>query len=355
MCWCAHYREGIMINYKDKVWKESPELIREYYDNIVKYELLCEEVQYILGKLIKKTGVEVASISSRSKTLESFCEKIHRKNYNKPFELITDFAGARIVFLYEKDRNEIEEAIEASFEIIEKVDKILDSEEDRFGYGALHYIVKLKDNHTGARYDEIKSFCCEIQVRTILQDAWSVVAHHLSYKQESDVPKHLRRKLNALSGLFETADDQFQYIRDARNNYRTQVTDAIEHNDIDILSQDIEVDSLLAFLKWKMPERKQDSASDIAELTSEIKQCGISSLGELQNVLNRTKEARSACEAAYPPYDPELSSDTTFSVVGEIRQALQFAYDDYFDTLHESFAESSRLEKSEFMHLVKNT
>jgi ppGpp synthetase/RelA/SpoT-type nucleotidyltranferase len=59
------------------------------------------------------------------------------------------------------------------------------------------------------RYDDLKKLVCEIQVRTVLQDAWAIIDHHLSYKQESDVPKILRRKLNSLAGLVETAHDQF--------------------------------------------------------------------------------------------------------------------------------------------------
>ncbi|EGR4177461.1 hypothetical protein DDN05_17355 [Vibrio cholerae] len=343
-----------MQNYKDKVWKESPELIRSYYENIESYKLLCQEVKYILEKSISVNGVDVASISSRSKSLDSFCEKIHRKHYKDPFKSITDFAGARVVFLYEKDRKVIEELIEQSFDIIEKVDKVEDYEVDRFGYGALHYIVKLKEIYVGERYDEIRNLYCEIQVRTILQDAWALVAHHLSYKQESDVPKHLRRKLNALSGLFETADDQFQHIRDAREQYQSEVTDAIGHSDAIVMSQDIELDSLIAFLKWAFPNRRLSDSTEISELVGEIKSLGINTLQQLQDILLQTEDARSACESAHPPYDSQ-GAHTTFSAVGETRQALEFIFDSFIDRFDEDFAEQTRNEKSEFLHLVKNT
>ncbi|HAS6798515.1 hypothetical protein BBM02_07890 [Vibrio parahaemolyticus] len=347
-----------MQNYKDKVWRESPETIKNYYENIERYKLLCEEVHYILKKMLSTKEIEVASISSRSKSLESFCEKIHRKHYGNPFESITDFAGARVVFLYEKDRGAIEELIEGTFDIVEKVDKVQDSEVDRFGYGALHYIVKLKTSHVGARYDEIRDHRCEIQVRTILQDAWALVAHHLSYKQESDVPKHLRRKLNALSGLFETADDQFQHIRDAREAYQSQVATGIDHSDELIMSQDIELDSLLAFLKLKFPTRPLDSTSDVSEFVEEVRTLGVTNLQQLQDILDRTELARQACEAAYPPYDPDEDVDTVYTAVGETRQALEFVFDEYIDRLADlsvEFAATTRNRKNEFAHLVKNT
>ncbi|MEZ8349213.1 GTP pyrophosphokinase [Vibrio splendidus] len=344
-----------MQNYKDKVWRDSPETIRSYYENIEKYKLLCEEIHYILNKNLSLGEVEVASISSRTKSLDSFCEKIHRKHYKDPFESITDFAGVRVVFLYEQDRELIEQVIEKSFDIVEKVDKVQDSEVDRFGYGALHYIVKLNKNYAGERYEDIRDYRCEIQVRTILQDAWALVAHHLSYKQESDVPKHLRRKLNALSGLFETADDQFQHIREAREEYQDKVTTAIDHSDTLVMSQDIELDSLIAFLKWKFPQRRLDGSLEVSELVAELKSLSVTTLQHLQNILECTELARKGCETAYPPYDSENHIDTVFSAIGETRQALEFVFDEYIDRFGEEFAEKTRNEKSEFRHLVKKT
>lgn len=91
---------AFLKNYKDKVWRESPEVIRNYYKNIERYKVLSEEVHYIIKKSIDTNRIEIASISSRGKSLESFCEKIHRKHYKDPFQSITDFAGVRIVFLY---------------------------------------------------------------------------------------------------------------------------------------------------------------------------------------------------------------------------------------------------------------
>jgi len=192
--------------YLNEAWEKHPSYIRRFFDNFDVNKKLCHEVEYILSTEIAKKEIEIAQITSRAKTLESFCEKITRKSYNNPFDEITDFSGVRVVYLYSVNKVQIEKIIEKEFEVVEKVDKVLVNE-NVFGYGALHYLVKIKNTHAGARYDDLKNKICEIQVRTILHDAWAVVAHHLSYKQESDVPKELRRKLNALCGLFETAYD----------------------------------------------------------------------------------------------------------------------------------------------------
>ncbi len=43
------------------------------------------------------------------------------------------------------------------------------------------------------------------------------------YKQQAAVPSLLQRRLNALSGLFETADDQFDRVRADRRAYIEEV------------------------------------------------------------------------------------------------------------------------------------
>jgi len=177
--------------YLNEAWEKHPDYVRRFYDNFELNKKLCDEVEYTLSTEIQKEEIEIAQITSRAKTLESFCEKISRKSYSNPFDEITDFSGVRVVYLYSIHKNQIEKIIEREFEVIEKVDKVL-VDDNVFGYGALHYLIKIKNTHAGARYEELKNKVCEIQVRTILQDAWAVVAHHLSYKQESDVPKELR-------------------------------------------------------------------------------------------------------------------------------------------------------------------
>lgn len=126
----------------NKVWEEHPEYIRRFYENIETNQNLCQEVAYMLSTEIQNAGIEIAHVSSRAKTLESFCEKISRKSYKQPFDEITDFAGVRVVYLYSTHRPHIEHIIEREFEVIERLDKTL-ADEEKFGYGALHYQIKI--------------------------------------------------------------------------------------------------------------------------------------------------------------------------------------------------------------------
>ncbi|UTZ42779.1 GTP pyrophosphokinase [Vibrio campbellii] len=335
--------------YVDLVWKKNPEYIRNYHKNKPSYQKLCDEVKFILEKCISDSEVETASISARAKPEGSFCEKIYRKEYADPFSEITDFAGARVVYLYSADRSTLESIVEKNFDVIEKVDKILGSDVDQFGYGALHYLVKLKTDYLKARYPDLENLICEVQVRTILQDAWAVVAHHLSYKQESDIPRHLRRKLNALSGLFETADDQFESIRGLRESYQNSLLDNIQKDQSHILDEDITADSLKAYLAWKFPERDSASDRNLNSLISQLKEYGYLKLNELNEMVDSAIDAVEAYEAAYPP-SGENDQDTKFLTIGVVRVALEYMEPSF---MGKNKSKTLTNQKLEFSHLIK--
>lgn len=197
-------------------------------------------------------GVEIANVSHRAKALDSFLEKCVRKSYRDPFGEIEDFAGVRVVYLYSSDHERIVRCLEDEFDIVNVADKRLEVRVDQFGYQAVHYIVKLGNKSSGARYDGIKDLVCEIQVRTVLQDAWAIINHHLVYKQEDDVPSQLKRKIIAVSAMFELADREFDAFRKERQEYITQI-EAVRHSETEFLSQEVNADTLLAFFEWKFP------------------------------------------------------------------------------------------------------
>ncbi|HRH41928.1 MAG TPA: hypothetical protein PKY82_09810, partial [Pyrinomonadaceae bacterium] len=194
----------------DGMWVKKPEIIKQFLDQRSDYEKLCAEVAYILTRHLNNAQIEFSTITHRCKTLNSFLEKVQRKSYHDPITEMTDFAGVRVVCLYIDDLPRVEKVIAEHFEITEKIDKLTYKRTDEFGYGAIHFVVKLGKTSSGARYDDLKDLVCEIQIRTVLQDAWAIIDHHLVYKNESNIPSFLRKKLNLLAGNFESADEEFK-------------------------------------------------------------------------------------------------------------------------------------------------
>ncbi|RKS85283.1 ppGpp synthetase/RelA/SpoT-type nucleotidyltransferase [Orbus hercynius] len=131
-------------------------------------------------------------------------------------EYITDLIGLRVVCLYEDDINKIEKCLSEHFEIIDKTDKTaqIENTEDHFGYKGLHLDLRLNEQRMNLpEYTKYSEFRFEIQVRTIIQDSWSVLDHKIKYKKS--IPTRLKRRINTLAALFELADQEFRNIRDS--------------------------------------------------------------------------------------------------------------------------------------------
>lgn len=275
-----------------KTWDERPHIIRAFLNVRPRYDQLCSEIMYILEKRMEYNNIEYSAITGRAKTLQSFVEKLSRKHYNDPLNEVTDLAGVRLVYLYKTDQPAIEKAIEAEFEIIEKVDKLEEQEPDKFGYGALHYLVRLGRKSSGARYDDLKGIICELQVRTVLQDAWAIINHHLSYKQESDIPKHLKREIYSLSASLEATDNTFDRIRTERKKYKRKINTKLKSRS-EFLSQELNLDTFTAFLHWKFPNMETGERK-LSRILDALIRYDYKTLSDLDGLIQRTEKARAA-------------------------------------------------------------
>ncbi|MCL2762559.1 MAG: RelA/SpoT domain-containing protein, partial [Treponema sp.] len=125
---------------------------------------------------------------------------------------ITDLMGLRIVCPFIEDLSTVESLIKEHFNVIETERKGHDTFKE-FGYESTHLLITIPADIIQAR-GEAGSDVLEIQVRTILQDAWAEVEHELVYKAEFnpyDMP--MKRKLAAVNASLSLADIVFQEIR----------------------------------------------------------------------------------------------------------------------------------------------
>lgn len=274
---------------KDEMWLEKPEIIKQFIDQQPIYESLCAEVAYILKRELFKAEIKISSIVSRAKTLNSFFDKIQRKTYIDPIREITDFAGVRAVCLYIDDLPKIQSVIMGNFEVVEKIDKMNDKQPDQFGYGAIHYVVKLGRNSSGARYDDLKNLPCEIQVRTVLQDAWAIIDHHLVYKNESDIPSILREKLNLLAVTFESADEEFKSIRNERLKYLIDIEKS-KVSTAQFLENELNLDSFVRYAQWKFPGLPSGTqVIDVPFFLNPLLENKVVNLSELNSIVEKGK------------------------------------------------------------------
>jgi putative GTP pyrophosphokinase len=276
---------------EERLWRENTESIKRFIDRQPDYEKLCAEVAYILNRELTNAEIEFSTITYRAKTLNSFLEKIQRKSYRDPVAEITDFAGVRVVCLYIDDLERLEKVIEENFEVVEKIDKLTNKKSDQFGYGAIHFIVRLGKNASGARYDDLKNLVCEIQTRTVLQDAWAIIDHHLVYKNESNIPTVLRSRLNLLAGNFRSADEKFGDLRAEREEYLKKVEDS-ELDPEQFLENELNLDSFVRYAQWKFPELPAGTqVLDVPFYLNPLAEMNLQNLRDLDEIVDRGADA----------------------------------------------------------------
>jgi putative GTP pyrophosphokinase len=180
----------------------------------------------LVNSLIRSSSdIALSKIEGRVKDRDECVKKFSRK-YRTPLETegreyqiidhISDLIGVRVVCLYEDDIEKIKELLCAHFEVIDITDKIaqIESTENSFGYKGLHLDLKLNEQRKLLpEYSKFNEFSFEVQIRTIIQDSWSVLDHKIKYKKS--IPNKLKRRINSLAALFEVADREFREIRTA--------------------------------------------------------------------------------------------------------------------------------------------
>lgn len=220
-----------------RIQKQSLANLRASYEALVPSLLqFSRRLESLTRDLLELKKIQYHAIEVRTKTVESFLEKLARpgKAYSDPLRQITDLVGLRIILYYPSDVDEVSAIWRDQFSVDESssVDKRAELASDQFGYSSVHLVCRLSEGRrTLAEWSPFESTCCEVQVRTVLQHAWASISHALQYKHESDVPAQFKRRLNRLAGLLELADAEFLSLKQERTIAAVQVEEQIlKHN-----------------------------------------------------------------------------------------------------------------------------
>ncbi|MEH6411785.1 MAG: hypothetical protein V7741_14755 [Hyphomonas sp.] len=216
---------------------------REYY--ALNQKLLLDAETFfrsLVGAVLSTSStINQPIISGRVKEREEAIKKFVLKYQSDleeaaiPYEIkdhITDLIGLRIVCLYEDEVTPIGEIIDRTFEVLEVTDKIkkIESTENAFGYKGLHMDLRLnQQRRVLPEYAPFGRFRFELQIRTIVQDAWSVLDHKIKYKKS--IPAPLKRRINALAAQFESVDREFLAIRNSSTEMEQQSAGKSVHDD----------------------------------------------------------------------------------------------------------------------------
>ncbi|MDR0501885.1 MAG: tetratricopeptide repeat protein [Treponema sp.] len=164
-----------------------------------------------------------AAVNARIKNFDSYFSKVLRLLINgvkKP--VITDLMGIRVICPFIEDITAAEDLIKKNLNVIEREKKGHYTFKE-FGYESTHLLIKIPKEII-AKHGNPGSDIMEIQIRTILQDAWAEVEHELVYKAEfSPFDEPMKRKLAAINASLSLADIIFQEIRSYQRKYSKEM------------------------------------------------------------------------------------------------------------------------------------
>lgn len=269
-------------------------LLEQFHELLPQLEKLEEQVATMLSESLSRMGINLNTLEHRLKTESSLIGKLERKGQKyKNIGEVTDLLGIRVVTFFTDDVDKVAAIVKDLFHVDWKnsVDKRKRHDLSSFGYSSLHYICRLR---TG----DLSNISFEVQMRTVLQHAWSAMEHDIGYKGSVKLPPEFQRQFSRLAGVLELADDEFSRLRTAMSKYTRELKSLVASGRLDKVP--LNNDTFRDYLKTRPFERlnQRIAAVNQAEIVpvSLLPFCevlegfGLKTLGDVENFIRENEE-----------------------------------------------------------------
>ncbi len=285
--------------------------------------------------------ISMPSYKARVKNFESYYRKLKKINNSNSstseIPLINDLLGLRVICPFLEDVSIIENQLTKMYSVVEIEKKGAERNFSEFGYESIHVLIEVPKAliQEKCTKEEIlllpKEVLCEVQIRTVLQDAWAEVEHELIYKAEFspfDLP--LRRKLYSMNATLNLAEIIFQEIRDYQNKLNAELDqrryDFYEQADVLSMSK---LDAGKVMSESFSPQNNFSSESPFIKGTIDDMVLEALSAHNLGNL-----EKANAIYTKIINYDPK-PNDIILSVIHKHRGMSYFSQNDYIKALED--------------------
>ena len=201
-------------------------LEKKYLENSATYGAVLDAFKQEVQGLFQASAIN-PTIKGRVKSFDSYYRKVLKKLRERPgldsLPAISDILGIRIICPFLENLKVTERMLREALQVLKVERKGYNVRVYEFGYESTHLMVRIPECIL-TTFHLKQELLCEVQLQTILQDAWSEVEHELIYKADfSPFDDPLRRKLAALNAMLTLSDTIFQEIRDYQNNLNEQL------------------------------------------------------------------------------------------------------------------------------------
>ena len=266
---------------------------------------------YVLGQIashLRSQHIAIAYSSARAKEIESLKAKCRKAKYTDFHNEIMDMAGVRIVTYLLQDVPSVQKIVEEQFNVRreDSQDKLELLGANKIGYLSVHYIVTIKDENRSSAPPEYLDKKCEVQIRTVLEDAWAQIFHDRQYKSESltATSDKLERRTNLIAGSLELLDhviDELvgEYDRDQQERNGKLLA---------IMDKPITRENLCVYLDRKLGRKVQ--FFDFELMQRLLNAFNVKRVRQFDHLLDNTREAK-----RFQMYEGILTADKIISCV----------------------------------------
>jgi ppGpp synthetase/RelA/SpoT-type nucleotidyltranferase len=201
-----------------RVTRKAQLFLKSYHEKTGAFSRAATELETIIRELVRPADVPIHGVMARAKTPLSLRGKLRRKRYDNPAVQVTDLVAARVITYFRRDIDRIERELHVALEVSEKKSRDARSAlaEDQFGYRSVHLIARLRPQSVRPRSDLGRRWF-EVQIRSILDHAWSEIEHEAVYKSGVDFTPVTRRRFKAIAASLEVLEDAFAALDAERN------------------------------------------------------------------------------------------------------------------------------------------
>jgi ppGpp synthetase/RelA/SpoT-type nucleotidyltranferase len=190
--------------------------LADYENNYLEHEAAAARLQTYIRDGLSSKDYHIHLITSRCKSPSSAKEKIIRKSYADPADQMTDLYGVRVITYYAEQVDPISQRVREIVEIdpakcIDKRAALI--ADGKFGYSSVHLVGRVPQT-VNRPWLPIRGLQLEIQIRSVLDQAWAEIEHEVVYKSGVKFPASVARRFSAIAANFEILEAEFLSLRE---------------------------------------------------------------------------------------------------------------------------------------------
>ncbi|MEP9391534.1 hypothetical protein ABLE94_04625 [Gordonia sp. VNK1] len=248
-------------------------------------DALCRRLEHDLKEQLKAEFADApilvnARVKDRSKLIDKALKArtsgdTEQFKYGDPITEIHDVVAVRVTTPMTQELERVQVLVDHNWTVIDGLashGSDGSTDQTRPGYQSIHGELDVSTFDAPVKV-------VEIQLRTILQHAWAELSHDLLYKPDEVPAPALQRRLHALAGLLELADQEFREVRAARLGTQGLHGKPVDANELRTFAE-----SLFAGVN-KASERSRTADTWYETLAKRIRGKDISDMGMLADTI----------------------------------------------------------------------